>query len=143
MKTTFYFIFLLTITLSLESDSEILNLNTTNFENIIENSKKAILVLFFDPKCPHSEKFIPSFKKIAKEYEDNNNIAFGMINGEENVDITDRNFVLSYPKMKLFVNGESYFFEGKRSEERIKDFINEYISKSKSQLKYAKNLRQQ
>ena len=45
--------------------------------------------------------------------------------------------------MKLFVNGESYFFEGKRSEERIKDFINEYISKSKSQLKYAKNLRQQ
>ena len=63
-----------------------------------------------------------------------------------NIICTDKTGTLTKNEMtvtKLFVNGESYFFEGKRSEERIKDFINEYISKSKSQLKYAKNLRQQ
>ena len=40
--------------------------------------------------------------------------------------------------MMFFINGKSYEFSGKRSEKRIKDFINSNIKKNKSQLKYAK-----
>ena len=138
MKKNLYFIlfFIIDICLTLDFESNILSLNQTNFQDTIINNKKGILVLFYDPSCIFSQKFIPLFNKIAKDYK--NKCNFGKVNGKENINLMLELLIGGYPRMMFFINGEKYEFSGKRSEKRIKDFIDSNIKKSKSQLKYAK-----
>ena len=65
-------------------------------------------------------------------------INFGVINGNENSNLTLELLIDAYPRMLFFINGENYKFSGKRKEKRIKDFIDSCIKKSKSNLKYSK-----
>ena len=129
MNKNLYFIlfFVIQVCLTFDFESNVLSLNETNFNDTINNNKKGFLVLFYDPLCVFSQKFFPLFK-----------INFGKVNGKENMNLMLELLIGGYPRMMFFINGKSYEFSGKRSEKRIKDFINSNIKKNKSQLKYAK-----
>ncbi len=138
MNKNLYFIlfFVIQVCLTFDFESNVLSLNETNFNDTLNNNKKGFLVLFYDPSCVFSQKFFPLFNKIAKDYK--NKINFGKVNGKENMNLMLELLIGGYPRMMFFINGKSYEFSGKRSEKRIKDFINSNIKKNKSQLKYAK-----
>ena len=138
MSKNLYFIlfYIIHTCLTFNFESNIINLNETNFQNTINNNKKGILVLFYEPSCIFSQKFFPKYNKIAKDYKDK--INFGVVNGNENSNLTLELLIDAYPRMLFFINGENYKFSGKRKEKRIKDFIDTCIKKSKSNLKYSK-----
>jgi thioredoxin-like negative regulator of GroEL len=138
MSKNLYFIlfYIIHTCLTFNFESNIINLNETNFQNTIDNNKKGILVLFYEPSCIFSQKFFPKYNKIAKDYKDK--INFGVVNGNENSNLTLELLIDAYPRMLFFINGENYKFSGKRKEKRIKDFIDSCIKKSKSNLKYSK-----
>ena len=138
MSKNLYFIlfYIIHTCLTFNFESNIINLNETNFQNTINNNKKGILVLFYEPSCIFSQKFFPKYNKIAKDYKDK--INFGVVNGNENSNLTFELLIDAYPRMLFFINGENYKFSGKRKEKRIKDFIDSCIKKSKSNLKYSK-----
>jgi len=138
MSKNLYFIlfYIIHTCLTFNFESNIINLNETNFQNTINNNKKGILVLFYEPSCIFSQKFFPKYNKIAKDYKDK--INFGVVNGNENSNLTLELLIDAYPRMLFFINGENYKFSGKRKEKRIKDFIDSCIKKSKSNLKYSK-----
>ena len=138
MSINLYFIlfYIIHTCLTFNFESNIINLNETNFQNTINNNKKGILVLFYEPSCIFSQKFFPKYNKIAKDYKDK--INFGVVNGNENSNLTLELLIDAYPRMLFFINGENYKFSGKRKEKRIKDFIDSCIKKSKSNLKYSK-----
>ena len=138
MSKNLYFIlfYIIHTCLTFNFESNIINLNETNFQNTINNNKKGILVLFYEPSCIFSQKFFPKYNKIAKDYKDK--INFGVVNGNENSNLTLELLIDAYPRMLFFINGENYKFSGKRKEKRIKNFIDSCIKKSKSNLKYSK-----
>ena len=138
MSKNLYFIlfYIIHTCLTFNFESNIINLNEINFQNTINNNKKGILVLFYEPSCIFSQKFFPKYNKIAKDYKDK--INFGVVNGNENSNLTLELLIDAYPRMLFFINGENYKFSGKRKEKRIKDFIDSCIKKSKSNLKYSK-----
>ncbi len=84
------------------------------------------LMLFFSPKCPHSQKIIPIFKHLPDIV---NGCTFGMVNISSNrtlLGMSEQSTTpIKYvPLIILYINGRPYMrYEGPPSENDIRRFI--------------------
>jgi thioredoxin 1 len=82
---------------------EILNLNSDNFKEVIDNNEK-VVVDFWASWCMPCRMVAPIFENLAKKYK--NSIVFAKINVDENPEIAAKFGIMSIPNFIIFKNGE-------------------------------------
>lgn len=78
-------------------------LSKTNFDDIILNANKPVLVDFWAPWCGPCKMFLPTLERFANEHDD---VLVGKVNVDDEIDLANKYNVSSIPSLILFNNGE-------------------------------------
>ncbi|XP_066249893.1 protein disulfide-isomerase [Euwallacea similis] len=95
----------------------------TNFESVVQDPAKNVLVEFYAPWCGHCKQLAPIYEKVAEHFKDNEDIVVAKIdstaNELESIKIT------SFPTIKLFKkdNNQVVDYNGPRTFEGLTQFI--------------------
>ena len=84
--------------------SDIIELNDSNWEKIVEKGKKAVFVMFYSNNCPYCIQMKPVFLKYAEEFKDK--VLFTLLNVSSSPTISSRYGVMGTPTFKFFCKGK-------------------------------------
>ena len=97
------------------------NLNKNNFDELIKNSEKLVLVDFWSVWCGPCKMLGPVVEELSEECDD---VVFAKVNVDENPDLASQFGIMSIPTLILFKNGEKAGVSvGYKSKDELKDFI--------------------
>lgn len=82
----------------------IAQLNKDDFDNFISASEKIVIVKFYRKTCPHCEKLQKELETLSELGDEN--VCFGRINIEEEIDISEKFNITSVPTLIYFKNSE-------------------------------------
>jgi len=107
-------------------------LNSANFDSVIEDSSKGVLVEFYAPWCGHCKTLAPKYEEVGAVYSTQKDVVIAKIDcdGEGNNAIASRYGVTGFPTLKWFPKGrkddkEVEAFNGERTVEGLVGFVNE------------------
>jgi len=100
------------------AQGRVIELNEQSFDESI--SKGVWLVRFFAPWCAFSRQLTPIWSQLA-----GNGAGFmvGEVNCTVEKGLESRFDITGYPTIKLFREGSMYAYEGARTEEKLKEFV--------------------
>ena len=88
------------------------------------NNKMEKVIYFFHAKwCSHCVKTMPVIEELLKEYENNSNVKFKLIDEADNEEMLKKFNIQSFPTIIMNKDGENYKFEGQRTKQNLKNFI--------------------
>ena len=100
-----------------------------NFDKIVLDSDKDVLVEFFAPWCGHCKSLAPVYEKVAKSFESEKNIVVAAMNADDapNKPLAGKYGVSGFPTIKFFPKGNKLGeeYSAGRSEEDFVAFLNE------------------
>ena len=140
MSKIFLFLSLLSLILTkgpYKLDGDVIVLTDKTFGSALLEYKY-LIVLFYDPECPHCKNFLPEYSKIASELK-KDNFVFAKIDCVKNPKMETSYEIGAFPTLMLLKGGERIIFEGKRNLEEIKSWIEE---KTRPELHFLKNKRE-
>ncbi|KAF8149922.1 protein disulfide isomerase [Crassisporium funariophilum] len=109
--------------------TDVVVLDTNNFNEVALDSSKNVLVSFTAPWCGHCKALKPHFEKVATTFKPESNCVVANIQADDkkNVHISQKYDVSGFPTLKFFSkdNKEPEDYEGGRTEEDIVAFLNE------------------
>ena len=132
-KSTFLFILFITLYSSslsfFENNTQVILLNSTNFEKEVLDSKELWLIIFYAPWCGHCKAFSPEFEKAAKALK--GIFKLGAVNADSEKDLSKEYEIESYPTVKFFgLHKDSPIeYEGERTAEDVIDYMFEKAKK--------------
>lgn len=97
-----------------------------NFDEIVKNNTKDVLVEFYAPWCGHCKQLAPIYETVAKKLSHNPNIVIAKIDSTAN-EVPGVN-IRGFPTIKFYANGKKdapVDFEGDRTEEGILKYLKE------------------
>ncbi|KAI8994602.1 thioredoxin-like protein [Pilobolus umbonatus] len=108
--------------------SKVTTLNAYNFNEIVLNSKKNVLVDFYDPNCGHCQKLAPVYKEIADIYSKVPNCLIVDINCDQDKSVCNAQDIAYHPTIKFFPaeSKEPIVYEGDRSIADLVEFLNKH-----------------
>ena len=106
-----------------QKDGDVLVLDEHSFGFAIREFKY-ILVLFYDPECPHCQNFMPDYREMATDLKKENFI-FAKLNAVRYEKIANNYDLEAFPTLILLKNNEKFVFEGARTRENIENFLKE------------------
>ncbi|ESW95972.1 hypothetical protein KL918_003533 [Ogataea parapolymorpha] len=121
--STVKFAILLFVTATL---ARVLELDTSNFDDVVLNSDKHTLVKFYASWCSHCSKLEPVWEELATAYEKEPNVQIARIDADKHQKVGKRYGINGYPTIKLFKKDDVQHpieFEGARSVEAFNNFI--------------------
>jgi len=116
---------LLAALLRITESVEVLTKN--NFDGIVMDETRNVLVEFYAPWCGHCKSLAPIYEKVAKTFENENNCVVAKVDCDSEKDLKKRFGVTGYPTLKFFSkdNKAGVEYEQGRSEEALTGFLNE------------------
>jgi len=104
------------------SDSMVKEINESDFEKEVFNSKELVLVDFYADWCPPCKALSPIIEELSSE----GKIKAVKINIDSARNLASKYQVMSIPTMILFKNGEKFGVKiGLRSKSEIEEWINQ------------------
>lgn len=119
---------LLVMGLSTPGQAEIISLDSSNIDDVLNNAGVA-LVNFYADWCRFSQMLHPIFEEasniVREEFPDTKQVVFARVDCDQHSDIAQRYRITKYPTLKLFRNGMMMKreYRGQRSVTAIADFI--------------------
>jgi len=102
-------------------------LTNRNFDGIVKDSNKNVLVEFYAPWCGHCKSLTPIYEKLANIYSSESDVVIAKLDATEEKAKASEFGVSGYPTIKWFPkddkSGQSY--DGGRTIDAFVDFINE------------------
>lgn len=104
----------------------VVDIDSSNFESIVMNKEKNVLLEFFAPWCGHCKSLAPKYEKVAQTFEGETDVVIAKCDATENNDLATRFGVTGYPTIKWFPMGnkEGEDYSGGRTESDFIEFIN-------------------
>ncbi len=90
--------------------TDLVNLVTVtqaNWDAVVKQSELPVVVNFWAPWCPHSEKLGPTFQHLSNRFI--GRMKFARVNTEENKELAARFGIMSVPTLLYFYPGRPYF----------------------------------
>lgn len=84
--------------------SDVIEITSDNFQGLVLESEKPVLVDFWAPWCGPCRMIAPAVEEIAKEHADT--LVVGKVNVDDAPDIAQRYGIQGIPFLGLFENGQ-------------------------------------
>jgi len=101
-------------------------LDPSNFDKIVKDTDKDVLVEFYAPWCGHCKSLTPTYEKVAQSLEGDNGVVIAKVDADAHKELGSQYGVTGFPTIKFFPknnkDGEDYN-EGRSAEDFIR-FIN-------------------
>jgi protein disulfide-isomerase A6 len=103
--------------------SNVITLDDSNFDKIVMDSNKDVLVEFYAPWCGHCKTLAPIYEKLANAFQNEPNVAIAKVDADKHRDLGGRYGVQGFPTVKFFSKGnkEPEDYNGPRE---LNDFVN-------------------
>ncbi|CCI44524.1 unnamed protein product [Albugo candida] len=127
MMTKILFGFLLSLLSSDGEATNIITLDSDNFEKLTQASTGATtgdwLIEFYAPWCDHCNRLLPIFEEVATELKGTINVA--KVDAIANRELGERFNIGGYPTIIFFRQGEMYKYKQERTKDALSHFTKE------------------
>ena len=86
------------------ASEHVLELDSSNFREVVRSSNKPVVVDFWAPWCPPCHVMAPIFERVAAKYA--GKAIFAKVNVEEAPDIAEEHKIRAIPTLMIFVRGK-------------------------------------
>jgi len=111
------------------------DLSPSNFDSIVFDKTKNVLVKFYAPWCGHCKKMAPDYEKVAKAFANEQNVVVAKLDSDKYRDVASRFGVQGYPTLKFFPAGENkeaQEYSSGRDVDSFISFLNQKAGTSRS-----------
>jgi len=109
-----------------QAPSAVVTLDDSNFDAIVKDSSKDVLVEFYAPWCGHCKSLAPIYDKVGQSFIGENSVVIAKLDADSHREVAAQYNIQGYPTIKFFPrnnkDGEEY--NGGRSAEDFVNFIN-------------------
>ncbi|XP_006644146.1 protein disulfide isomerase-like 2-2 [Oryza brachyantha] len=113
--------------------SSVVVLGQDNFDSVVLDESKDVLVEFYAPWCGHCKHLAPTYEKLASVYKMDEGVVIANLDADKHKDLAQKYEVSGYPTLKFFPKankaGEDY--DGGRELDDFVKFINEKCGTSR------------
>jgi len=115
--------------------SDVAVLDSSNFDQVVLDKSKHVLVEFYAPWCGHCKKLAPIWDKLASIYKNENEVVIANIDADKFGDVGTKYGVSGFPTLKFFPkdNKEGVAYEGGRELSDFVKYINEKAGTKRSE----------
>jgi protein disulfide-isomerase A6 len=110
-----------------KAPSDVVDLDNSNFDRIVKDSSKDVLVEFYAPWCGHCKKLAPDYEKVANAFRNEKSVVVAKVDADAHKDLGQKYGVSGFPTIKFFPrnnkDGEDY--NSGRDVESFVNFLNE------------------
>jgi len=110
-----------------KASSDISILDATNFDTVVLDKTKHVLVEFYAPWCGHCKKLAPTWEKLATIYKNEKNVVIANVDADKHREVGEKYGVSGFPTLKFFPqdNKAGVAYEGGRELADFVKYINE------------------
>ncbi|KAG6430399.1 hypothetical protein SASPL_108464 [Salvia splendens] len=113
--------------------SNVVVLTPANFNEVVVDEKKDVLVEFYAPWCGHCKSLAPIYEKVATAFNLEEDVVIANLDADAHKDLAEKYGISGFPTLKFFPKnnkaGEDY--DGGRDLEDFVTFINEKCGTSR------------
>ncbi|XP_047326967.1 protein disulfide-isomerase like 2-1-like [Impatiens glandulifera] len=113
--------------------SSVVILTSDNFDDIVLNEKKNVLVEFYAPWCGHCKSLAPIYEKVGTVFNLEEDVVIANLDADTHKDLAGKYGVSGYPTLKFFPKGNKAGedYNGGRDLDDFVTFINEKCGTSR------------
>ncbi|XP_031571146.1 protein disulfide isomerase-like 2-2 [Actinia tenebrosa] len=106
---------------------DVITLDTSNFDKVIKDANKDVIVEFYAPWCGHCKNLAPVYEKVGKTFKNEPNCVIAKVDADSHRELGEKYGVSGFPTIKFFskTNKDGEEYSGGRSEEDFIQFMNE------------------
>jgi len=108
--------------------SAVVTLTDSNFNKIVKDNTKDVLVEFYAPWCGHCKHLAPDYEKVGLAFKNEPNVVVAKIDADKYRDLGSEYGVSGFPTIKFFSKGnkeEPLDYESERDVESFVNYLNE------------------
>jgi len=85
-----------------KAEAHVVELNPENFDKIVLDPGKNVLVEFYAPWCGHCKALKPQYEKVAKAFKDSKDVVIAALDADTHRDIAQKYGISGFPTIKFF-----------------------------------------
>ena len=87
--------------------ANLFTVTSDNWDTVVKQSELPVVVNFWAPWCPHSEKLTATFQSLSHRFI--GRMKFARVNTDENKDLAGRYGIMSVPALLYFYQSRPFF----------------------------------
>jgi protein disulfide-isomerase-like protein len=109
-----------------EAPTSVVVLTADNFDSIVKDETKNVLVEFYAPWCGHCKKLAPDYDKVGQSFDGENNVVIAKLDADAHKETASGYDVSGYPTLLWFPrdNKAGVAYEGGRTPKDFVEFVN-------------------
>jgi len=85
--------------------SHVVDLSPANFDKVVKDENKHVLVEFYAPWCGHCKRLAPDYEILANAYASEDSVVIAKVDCDQHKDIASQYDVSGFPTLKWFPKG--------------------------------------
>ncbi|XP_058213961.1 protein disulfide-isomerase like 2-1-like isoform X1 [Rhododendron vialii] len=113
--------------------SSVVVLTPDNFDELVLDETKDVLVEFYAPWCGHCKSLAPTYEKVASAFKLEEDVIIANLDADQHKDLAEKYGVSGFPTLKFFPKGNKAGedYDGGRDLDDFVNFINENCGTSR------------
>lgn len=109
-----------------KAPSSVIILDPQNFDQVVLDSSKDVLVEFYAPWCGHCKKLAPDYEIVANAFAQESSVVVANLDADKHKDLASRYQVTGFPTIFFFPkdNKEGVKYEGPRDIDAFVSYLN-------------------
>ncbi|XP_077215870.1 putative protein disulfide-isomerase A6 [Tasmannia lanceolata] len=113
--------------------SSVVVLTAENFDEVVLDESKDVLVEFYAPWCGHCKNLAPTYEKVASAFKSEEDVVIANVDADKYKDLAEKYGVSGFPTLKFFPKGNKAGedYDGGRDLDDFVTFFNEKCGTSR------------
>jgi len=110
-----------------KAPSNVVDLDSSNFDRIVKDTTKDVLVEFYAPWCGHCKKLAPDYEKVANAFRNEKSVVVAKVDADAHKEVGSKYGVTGFPTIKFFprTNKDGEDYGSGRDVDSFVTFLNE------------------